>query len=145
MRASLRRRLSFMSGCIAGATAVALDSSGFSGRDAARMGDDETTGSLGRPPAQQTDAALALSDEERSRIYESVMKIANLPTAAAPPPEIAERLSNEVPLEDPPPRVMREVPQLQGHKFVKFDDRILVVDSSTRMVVAMIPRYRLVQ
>jgi hypothetical protein len=32
---------------------------------------------------------------------------------------------------------------VQGHKFVKFDDRIVVVDPASRLVVAMIPRYRL--
>ena len=34
---------------------------------------------------------------------------------------------------------------MQGHKFVKFDDRILVVDPASRLIVAMIPRYKLVQ
>jgi hypothetical protein len=33
---------------------------------------------------------------------------------------------------------------VQGHKFVKFDDRIVVVDPASRLVVAMIPRYKLV-
>ena len=42
-----------------------------------------------------------------------------------------------------PAGVTRDVPLVQGHKFVKFDDRILLVSSSSRLVVAMIPRYRL--
>jgi hypothetical protein len=32
---------------------------------------------------------------------------------------------------------------VQGHKFVKFDDRILVVHPASRLIVAMIPRYKL--
>ena len=31
----------------------------------------------------------------------------------------------------------------EGHQFAKFDDRILVVNSASRVVVAMIPRYKL--
>ena len=42
-----------------------------------------------------------------------------------------------------PAAVARDVPPVQGHKFVKFDDRIVVVDPASRLVVAMIPRYRL--
>jgi hypothetical protein len=34
---------------------------------------------------------------------------------------------------------------VKHHKFVKFDDRILVVDPASRQVVAMIPRYKLLQ
>jgi hypothetical protein len=32
---------------------------------------------------------------------------------------------------------------VRGHKFVKFDDRIVVVEPASRAVVALIPRYRL--
>jgi hypothetical protein len=39
--------------------------------------------------------------------------------------------------------VTREIPLVQGHKFVKFDDRIVVVNPASRLVVAMIPRYKL--
>ena len=106
------------------------------------MEDDETTGSRGRPDGRP---ALELSEELRSRIYESVMKMRNSPTAAVPPPEIAEALPSAVPLQDLPAGVMREAPLLEGHKFVKFDDRIVLVDPLSRRVVAMIPRYRLLQ
>jgi hypothetical protein len=41
--------------------------------------------------------------------------------------------------------VSQDIPLVQGHKFVKFDDRILIVSPSSRLVVAMIPRYNLVQ
>ena len=48
-----------------------------------------------------------------------------------------------MPLQDLPAGIAREIPPVQGHKFVKFDDRIVVVDPKSRVVVAMIPRYKL--
>jgi len=46
-------------------------------------------------------------------------------------------------MQDLPATVTREIPLVRGHKFVKFDDRIVVVDPASRVVVAMIPRYKL--
>jgi hypothetical protein len=46
-------------------------------------------------------------------------------------------------MQDLPASVTREIPLVQGHKFVKFDDRIVVVNPASRLVVAMIPRYKL--
>jgi hypothetical protein len=48
-----------------------------------------------------------------------------------------------VPLHDLPAGVTRDVPLVEGHQFAKFDDRILVVNAASRVVVAMIPRYKL--
>jgi hypothetical protein len=109
---------------------------------------DETGGSLTRfadnlTPISQAGgrrATLPLSDEQRSRIYESVMKIANAPVSVAPAPEVAEALPRGVPLQDLPAALIAEVAAVQGHRFVKLDDRILVVDPASRTVVAMIPR-----
>jgi hypothetical protein len=39
--------------------------------------------------------------------------------------------------------VTRKIPLVRHHKFVKLDDRILVVRPADRVVVAEIPRYRL--
>ncbi len=100
---------------------------------------DDTTGSLGG----QTRAALRLSDEQRFRIYESVMRIEDAPVADVAPPELADALPREVAMQDLPASVVREVPLVNEHKFVKFDDRILVVEPASRLVVAMIPRYKL--
>ena len=105
---------------------------------------DETTGSVG--PRKHPE--LPLSDEQRGRIYDGVMlvpdaPVAHAPVAHAPPPAVADALPREVPLHDLPAGVTRDVPLVEGHKFVKFDDRILVVDSASRVVVAMIPRYKL--
>jgi hypothetical protein len=73
------------------------------------------------------------------------MQMTSSPTAAVPPPDVAEALPGGVLLQDLPAGVTLEVPLLGGHKFVKFDDRIVLVDPASRLVVAMIPRYRLLQ
>ena len=104
---------------------------------------DETTGSVSSPAAKRAGAELALSDEQRGRIYDSVMRIPDAPVAEAPAPALADALPSEVPMQDLPASVTREIPLVQGHKFVKFDDRIVVVNPASRLVVAMIPRYKL--
>ena len=110
---------------------------GVGDQDASAM--DETTGSTtNRAPAQ-----LALSDEQRGRIYESVMRIADAPVAHAPAPAVADALPAGVSMQDLPAGLTREIPLVHGHKFVKFDDRIVVVNPASRLVVAMIPRYKL--
>jgi hypothetical protein len=110
---------------------------GVGDRDASAM--DETTGSTTNRAAAQ----LALSDEQRGRIYESVMRIADAPVAQAPGPAVADALPAGVPMQDLPAGLTREIPLVHGHKFVKFDDRIVVVNPASRLVVAMIPRYKL--
>lgn len=102
---------------------------------------DETTGSLGGN--RRATPELALSDEQRGRIYDSVMRIPDTPIAHAPAPAVADALPLDVPLQDLPAGVKRDIPLVGGHKFVKFDDRILVVEPASRVVVAMIPRYKL--
>ena len=82
------------------------------------------------------------SDEERGRIFDGIMRISDAPITEMVAPEVADSLPEEVPMQDLPNDIIREIPLVRGHKFVKFDDRILVV-SSSRLVVAMIPRYKL--
>jgi Protein of unknown function (DUF1236) len=114
---------------------------GVGGQDAWAM--DETTGSTGSPPGKRASTELALSDEQRGRIYEGVMHVADAPVAQPPAPAVADALPAEVAMRDLPAGVTRDVPPVRGHKFVKFDDRIVVVDPASRLVVAMIPRYKL--
>ena len=114
---------------------------GAGGTDASAM--DETTGSVSSPGVRRAGAELALSDEQRGRIYDSVMRIPDAPVAQAPAPALADALPSEVPMQNLPASVTREIPLVQGHKFVKFDDRIVVVNPASRLVVAMIPRYKL--
>ena len=111
------------------------------GESAGASAMEETTGSIGG--GQRATAELALSDEERGRLYEGVMRIADASVANVPAPAVADALPSEVPLQDLPAGMAQEVPQVRGHKFVKFDDRIVVVDPKSRVVVAMIPRYKL--
>jgi hypothetical protein len=113
---------------------------GVGDTDASAM--DETTGSVARP-GKRAEAELALSDEQRGRIYEGVMRIADAPVAPAPAPALADALPRGVAMLDLPASVTREIPLVRGHKFVKFDDRIVVIDPASRLVVAMIPRYKL--
>ena len=125
---------------------LAAAQSGLGGRGTSEsLMDDETTGALGPIDGRRAAGSLALSDEQRGRIYDGVMKISDAPVVDVPAPELAEALPSGVPLQDLPAGVIREIPLVQGHKFVKFDDRILVVDPASRLIVAMIPRYKLVQ
>ena len=109
---------------------------GVGDRGASAM--DETTGST-----SGTNRELALSDEQRGRIFESVMRIPDAPVAHAPAPAVADALPADVPMQDLPAGLAREIPLMHGHKFVKFDDRIVAVNPASRLVVAMIPRYKL--
>jgi hypothetical protein len=120
---------------------------GSSARAAAAQLDDETTGSVGpfRGLSNFARAVLPLSDEDRFHIYEGVMRMPDAPVADGPTAEIAESLPGEVALQDLPLSVIRRIPLVQGYKFAKFDDRILVVNPASRLVVAMIPRYKLLQ
>jgi hypothetical protein len=102
---------------------------------------EETIG--GMSGGQRATAELALSDEERGRLYEGVMRIAYASVANVPTPAVADALPSGVPLQDLPGGIAQDIPQVWGHKFVKFDDRIVVVDPKSRVVVAMIPRYKL--
>jgi hypothetical protein len=88
-------------------------------------------------------AVPEFSDEERGRIFDGVMRISDAPVTEMVAPEVADSLPEEVPMQDLPSDIIREIPLVRGHKFVKFDDRILVVSSASRSVVSMIPRYKL--
>jgi len=53
-------------------------------------------------------------------------------------------LPRDVPLQELPASVTHDIPMVQGYKFVKLDDWILLVSPSDRMVVAEMPRYRII-
>jgi hypothetical protein len=103
----------------------------------------DTTGSV--DAASVSRAILALTDEQRERIHQGVMRFPDAVRRDARMPELADRLPREEPLQDLPASVTGEIPRLHAYKFVKLDDRILVIEPSTRVVAAMIPRYRLLQ
>jgi hypothetical protein len=93
--------------------------------------------------ASAKSALPKFSDEERGRIFDGVMRISDAPITEMVAPEVADPLPEEVPMQELPPELVGEIPLVRGHKFVKFYDRILVVSSTSRLVVAMIPRYKL--
>jgi hypothetical protein len=99
----------------------------------------ETTGSIG----SVTRALLPLTDEQRERIHEGLLRFPDAARGNVPAPRLAERVGLEQPLQDLPAKLTQEIPRLSGHKFLKLSDRILLVDAGSRQVVAMIPRYRL--
>ena len=94
---------------------------------------------------------IELTDEQRGFLFLGVMNLADVPDTDLPMPESLIGSLIETPavlpvsveLQDLPIMVTREIPQVRHHKFVKLDDRILVVRPADRVVVAEIPRYRL--
>ena len=103
--------------------------------------DDETTGSIDRSAIAY---ALPLSDEQRGFIFLGVMNLPDVPETDVDAPDPAVPLPSSVELRDLPAMVTNKIPLLEDYKFVKLDDRILVVDPQSRAVVTQIPRYRLV-
>jgi hypothetical protein len=87
---------------------------------------------------------LSLSDEERGLIFLGVINLPNIPELVMRAPEAGVPLAKTIELQDLPAMVVRRIPEVRGYKFVKLDDRILVVSAATRQIEAMIPRYKLV-
>ena len=87
---------------------------------------------------------LSFSDEERGLIFLGVINLPNIPELAMRAPEPGAPLAKTIELQDIPAMVVRRIPEMHGYKFVKLDDRILVVSAETRQTEAMIPRYKLV-
>jgi len=108
------------------------------------LGAGDATSSIG--PARQRDW-IELSDEQLGFLFLGVMNLADVPDTHLPAPESLLASPAVLPafveLQDLPAMVTREIPLVRHHKFVKLDDRILLVRPSDRVVVAEIPRYRL--
>jgi hypothetical protein len=99
----------------------------------------DITGSI----AGVTDArSLPLTDEQRGHIFDGIMKLHDAPVAEMLAPAAASALPSSVALQELPISVTREIPMVLGYKFVKLDDRILLVSPIDRLVVAEMPRYR---
>jgi hypothetical protein len=58
-------------------------------------------------------------------------------------PKLAERLPAAIALHAIPAMVTRRIPALSEYRFVKLDDRILLVGAESRKVMAALPRYKL--
>jgi hypothetical protein len=86
--------------------------------------------------------SLPLTDEQRGHIFDGIMKLHDAPVAEMLAPAAASALPSSVALQELPISVTREIPMVLGYKFVKLDDRILLVSPIDRLVVAEMPRYR---
>jgi hypothetical protein len=127
-------------GCgLAVVAAVVVGSIGFRTIESWRIADDsDVTGSIGHA------GGLPLSDEQRGHIFDGIMKMRDAPVADVAEPELSRALPRSVELQELPANVTQDVPVVQGYKFVKLDDRILLVSPRDRIVVAELPRYRLI-
>jgi hypothetical protein len=113
------------------------------GVSSSSVADDDTTGSLGTVGIGHRET-LPLSDEQRGWIFMGVINLPEVPDAAVSPQEAAAEVPNSVELRDLPAIVTRRIPLVGAYKFVKLEDRILLVDPANREVVAQIPRYKLI-
>jgi hypothetical protein len=104
----------------------------------------DVTGSVGVASSQLALSQLPLSDEQRGHIFDGIMKLRDAPVAEVPEPEATTALPGSVALQELPASVTRDIPMVQGYKFVKLEDRILLVSPVDRSVVAEMPRYRTV-
>jgi Protein of unknown function (DUF1236) len=126
--------------CLAAAIVLAA------GRMASEPGDllaavenaDDITGRI----SETAGRGLPLTDEQRGHIFDGIMKIHDAPVADVPAPEAASAVPGSVALQELPASVTQDIPVVEGYKFVKLDDRILLVSPVDRLVVAEMPRYR---
>lgn len=132
---------------------VAVGVAGLHGDALWSPADRELTGTVGsacpgfptRTCAKASQAVrLPLSEEQRGHIFDGIMQVRDAPVADVAVPQPARTLPNSVELQDLPANVTHDVPVVQGYKFVKLDDRVLLVSPLDRTVVAEMPRYRLI-
>jgi hypothetical protein len=101
---------------------------------AAGENSDDITGSI---VGSKRARSLPLTDEQRGHIFDGIMKLRDAPIADVP--GVATELPSSVALQELPASVTREIPMVEGYKFVKLDDRILLVSPLDRAVVAEMP------
>ena len=85
-----------------------------------------------------------MSDEQRGLIFLGVINLPDVPELALRAPEPGVPLPQAIELHEIPAMVVRRIPEISDYKFVKLEDRILLVSTATRQVESMIPRYKLV-
>lgn len=135
------------------AAALAVGAAGWRGGMMWSIADNgAVTGSVGSACAATTCAdtgandvaRLPLTEEQRGHIFDGIMKLRDAPVADVAMPRPAHALPGSVELQELPAGVTRDVPMVRGYKFVKLDDRVLLVSPLDRTVVAEMPRYRLI-
>lgn len=100
----------------------------------------EVTGSINLAAAPR----LSLSDEQRGFIFLGVINLPDVPELAMRAPQPGVPLPQAVELHEIPAMVIRRIPEMSGYKFVKLQDRILLVSADTRQIETMLPRYKLI-
>jgi hypothetical protein len=105
--------------------------------------DDDTTGSTGTVGVGHGNI-LPLSDEQQGWIFLGVINLPDVPEATVSALEATAALPGSVELQELPAIVTQRIPLVGNYKFVKLEDRILLVDPANREVVAEIPRFKLV-
>jgi hypothetical protein len=82
---------------------------------------------------------VPLSDDQRRRLYDTIMSNASIkvtPTDADP----ATILPGAIELSELPSGMADDIPAIRGYKFVKLQDRVLLVAPANRVVVGEISR-----
>jgi hypothetical protein len=102
--------------------------------------ENEITGTVGLASAPR----LLLTDEQRALIFLGVINLPEIPELAMRAPEPGVPLPQAIDLHEIPAMVVRRIPEVSDYRFVKLEDRILLVSAETRQVESMIPRYKLV-
>jgi Protein of unknown function (DUF1236) len=125
--------------CLAGAIVLGADRMASQPGDLLAMG--ENSGDISGSVSEPAGRGLPLTDEQRGHIFDGIMKIHDAPVADVPAPEAATTIPGSVALQELPASVTQDIPVVQGYKFVKLDDRILLVSPVDRLVVAEMPRY----
>jgi hypothetical protein len=104
--------------------------------------EEETTGSIDRWATTQP---LALTDEQRGLIFVGVINLPDVPDVELPTRRLTAEIPNSVALQELPAMVTSRIPLVRDVRFLKLDDRILLVRPADRIVVDEIPRYRVWQ
>jgi hypothetical protein len=106
--------------------------------------DDDMTGGVGTVGVSRHEGPQ-LTMEDQAWIFLGVINLPDVPDVEMQTDELSVALPSKIELRDLPAFVTLRIPDLHDHKFVKLDDRILVVRPDDRVVIAEIARYRLLQ
>jgi hypothetical protein len=128
--------------CLAAAIALGASRQLLRGGDWLMTAADDPSDVTGSIGARKH--GLPLSQEQRGHIFDGIMQMRDAPVADVPPPAPTAALPRSVALQELPASVIHDIPIVQGYKFVKLDDWILLVSPVDRSVVAQMPRYRTV-
>ena len=121
---------------------IALGGGTLDWRGGAQWSDaSDVTGGIGPAPAA---TRLQLSEEQRGRVFAGIMRLPDAPVADVAVPQPIYALPRSVELQELPASVTKDVPVVRGYKFVKLEDRVLLVSPLDRTVAAEMPRYRLI-